>query len=80
MSLPGRPLIGSTGSPFYQQGLPSAQPVVARVLWDEAYVYAAFELSDADLWAIEGHDTYLWEGDVPELFFQPTSGASPYYE
>ncbi len=63
-----------------QQGSPPAQPVVARMLWDDDYVYAGFELSDADLWAISGHDAYLWEGDVAELFFQPTPGAGPYYE
>lgn len=65
---------------IYQQGSPPATPIVARVLWDDDYVYAGFELSDADLWAIAGHDAYLWEGDVAELFFQPTPGAGPYYE
>jgi hypothetical protein len=50
----------------YQQGTPPAQPILARLLWDDTYLYAGFELQDADLWAIDGHDAYLWESDVAE--------------
>jgi hypothetical protein len=53
----------------------------ARLLWDKEYLYFAAEMEDHDLYAdkLEGNGR-LWENDVFELFFKPSTTSLAYYE
>jgi len=54
---------------------------VARLLWDEQYLYFLAELEDHDLYAdVTAHDDMCWMNDVFELFFKPSPKQHGYYE
>jgi uncharacterized repeat protein (TIGR03806 family) len=53
----------------------------AKLLWDREYLYFLAEMEDSDLYAtIKEHNGRLWENDVFELFFKPSTGKPGYYE
>lgn len=53
----------------------------ARLLWDEAFVYIAFDYADDDIWSYSNTpDDELWNGDVAELFIKPSTDKKLYYE
>ena len=54
---------------------------VARFLWDDKYLYVAFECEDCDIWSFSNKpDDHLWKGDVAELFIKPSTSVHAYYE
>jgi hypothetical protein len=54
---------------------------VARLLWDDQYLYFAAEMEDSDLYAdITEHNGRCWLNDVFELFFKPAEDKLGYYE
>lgn len=56
-------------------------PTVAKLLWDDKYLYFHAEMQDDDLYAdVTEHDGNTWENDVFELFFRPDPQKLPYYE
>jgi hypothetical protein len=57
-------------------------PTTARMLWDDDYLYVAFDCADRDLRAdMALDDDNLWEEDeVAEIFIQPRPGSGKYLE
>jgi hypothetical protein len=56
-------------------------PTVAKLLWDDKYLYFYCDMQDDDLYAdVTEHDGNTWENDVFELFFRPDPAKLPYYE
>lgn len=61
-------------------GAPTEKTSV-RFCYDDANLYALFECSDKDVFALYGErDARLWESDVVELFFHPDPANPMYYE
>ncbi len=59
----------------------SAPKTFARLLWDDRYLYIAFECSDDDIWATKTQrDDFLWEEEVVEAFIDPDGDGLNYYE
>jgi hypothetical protein len=53
----------------------------ARIAWDDAALYVAFEVEDDFLRASgQGHDAHLWEEDAVELMIDPDSDGLSYVE
>lgn len=63
-------------------GLKPAATSHARVLWDDAKLYVAFEVEDEDIWAHDvPRDTTTLPGDeVVELFVDADGAGTTYYE
>ncbi len=63
-------------------GAPPAQPTVARLLWDDQFLYVAFEATDDEVFARPGRrqDDAIWEDEVVELFVDPTGTGRGYAE
>jgi len=65
----------------YWQKRKAASATVARMLWDDKYLYFAAEMQDEDLFALEKtRNGMTWEDDVFELFFKPSVEKPAYYE
>jgi hypothetical protein len=57
---------------------PAAQ---ARIGWDDAYLYVAFEIDDPFLRStFEAHDDHMWEQDCAELMIDPDGDGLGYVE
>lgn len=55
-------------------------PTAARVLWDENFLYVAFDASDQDVWGyLKNHDDGTCREDVLEVFVQPDVEQGCYY-
>lgn len=53
----------------------------ARLLWNDRYLYIAFECSDNDIWSTKTQrDDFLWEEEVVEVFIDPDGDGLNYYE
>jgi hypothetical protein len=73
-ALPVRHVLDGDTSP----GVPSG---TARLLWDETYLYVAFEFEDRDIWSFSDEDDdMLWLGDVAEVFLKPAEDNTLYFE
>lgn len=60
---------------------PAQRDTRFRLLWDDRYLYCAFEMDDWDVYATyKKQDDYLWEGDVIEWFVKPSPDAYMYWE
>jgi len=60
-------------------GEPAALQTSARVLYDEGFLYFAFESWDTNIWATyRVRDQHLWTEEVVEVFLQPDP-ANPHY-
>ncbi|MFA0733685.1 MAG: hypothetical protein OGMRLDGQ_000185 [Candidatus Fervidibacter sp.] len=58
-----------------------APKTIARLLWDDRYLYIAFECEDKDIWATKTQrDDFLWEEEVVEVFIDPEGDGLNYYE
>ncbi len=54
---------------------------IAKLLWDDRYLYIAFECADTDIWATKTQrDDFLWEEEVVEAFIDPDGDGRNYYE
>ncbi|HRS95224.1 MAG TPA: carbohydrate-binding family 9-like protein [Candidatus Latescibacteria bacterium] len=64
-----------------ESGAVPEQPTSVRVLWDDEYLYVAFECVDTDVWAtIEERDGALWDEEVVEVFVDDDSDSRTYLE
>lgn len=60
---------------------PAKTKTVARLLWDDEFLYFLAEMDDADVYADIGeHNGKIWFNDVFELFFKPSPASLGYYE
>jgi hypothetical protein len=65
---------------FWQKRRP-ATTTVARLLWDDRYLYFAADMEDHDLYAtVKERNGMTWYDDVFELFFKPSPKSRAYYE
>ena len=57
---------------FQQQGQSLEEPGTARLLWDDRFLYIAFEFVDSDLIALgkEGEEGQQLSGDLAEIFLK----------
>ena len=54
---------------------------VARTLWDKEALDIGVAMKDAEMIAFgDNHNDYLWNGDVFEMFFKPSTDKPAYYE
>jgi hypothetical protein len=59
----------------------ATQATVAKMLWDEKYIYLGFQCDDTDIWAtLKEHDDDLWQEDVVEAFIAPPYMKNGYFE
>jgi hypothetical protein len=60
---------------------PARTKTAAKLLWDHDHLYFFADMEDHDLYAtIKEHNGQLWNNDVFELFFKPSSERPSYYE
>ena len=66
---------------FRPKNTDNLSATTARFLWDDKYLYVAFECEDCDIWSYSNKpDDPLWRGDVAELFVKPNTTDYTYYE
>lgn len=57
------------------------QPTTAKLMWDDRYLYIAFDCADSDIWStITKHDGPLCTEDVVEVFVDPEGQGRHYWE
>ncbi|MDH5492576.1 MAG: carbohydrate-binding family 9-like protein [Myxococcales bacterium] len=62
-------------------GEDAAPETTARLLWDDAHLYVAFEVADDFLRStFEAHDENLWEQDCVEIYLDPSGRGRNYFE
>lgn len=69
--------------PFVQtlNGAPARFEARARVVYDDANLYVAFQVTDRDLSSPHrNHDDHLWEQDCVEVFLDPDGDGRNYFE
>lgn len=72
----------STG-PFVNtmNGAPVDQNTEAKVLWDDKFLYVAFEIADADIWSsLTKRDDKLWTQEAVELMVDADKNGKTYVE
>lgn len=53
----------------------------AKVLWDDKFLYVAFQLEDKDVWATKtGRDDQLWKEEAVEVFIDADGDKATYVE
>ncbi|MCB9667629.1 MAG: carbohydrate-binding family 9-like protein [Myxococcales bacterium] len=73
----------AVSTPFVNtmHGTPSKLNVVSRWLWNETYLYVAFEVGDTFLNStFARRDDHLWEQDAVEMLIAPFGERAHYYE
>lgn len=69
--------------PFVRNADGAASPLrtEARLLWDDTYLYIAFDVEDENIWAtMKTRDEHLWHEEVVEVFVQPDPAHPAYVE
>lgn len=68
-------------SDVFQPGREVKYPTTARMLWDDKYLYVAFECVDDDIWG-KGtkHDDFIYVEDCAEVFIDPEGQNRNYFE
>ncbi len=67
--------------PAFWAGKPSTDSTQARLIWDDEALYFSATMTDKELRAFgTKRNDHLWNGDVFELFFKPSTQAPAYYE
>lgn len=62
-------------------GAPADPRTTARITWDEANLYVAFDVEDGFLKSdLSGHDPHLWEQDTVEIMVDPGGDGRNYFE
>jgi len=63
-------------------GAPPRYPTVARLLWDDRYLYVSFAAVDDQVFVRPGreHGDPVWEDEAVELFVDPTGTGRGYVE
>ncbi len=56
-------------------------PTMARLLWDDRFLYVAVTMEDRDIYAaVKKHDGMTWHDDVAEVFLKPSEHSNVYHE
>lgn len=64
-----------------ESGLPPRQATSVRLLWDDVYLYAAFECEDDDIWGITTErDQDIYNQEVVEIFIDDDADGRSYIE
>jgi hypothetical protein len=64
-----------------ESGKPPLQPTVARMLYDDDFLYAAFHCADSDIWgALPNHNDPIYREEVVEIFLDPARRRRCYVE
>ena len=62
-------------------GEPSRYETVARMLWDDTYLYVGFHCIDPDIWGTIMHrDGHIFDEEVVEIFLDADSDSISYVE
>ncbi|MGE0792290.1 MAG: carbohydrate-binding family 9-like protein [Sandaracinaceae bacterium] len=62
-------------------GAAATPETTAKIAWDDARLYVAFEVADDRLRAsLRGHDPHLWEQDTVEIMVDPDGDGRNYFE
>ena len=62
--------VGNFQFPWWQQG--RKEQTVAKMLWDDKYLYVSYHCQDAHVWAEQTeHDSPVYQDDCVELFTAP---------
>lgn len=62
-------------------GRPVSRKTTARVLWDEQFLYVAFDCEDPDVWGTKRNkDDDIYNEDAVEVFLNPSSDLANYNE
>lgn len=62
-------------------GKPASRETVARMCWDERYLYIGFECEDTDVWGtLVNRDDPVYSEEVVEAFLAPECDLVHYYE
>lgn len=57
---------------WWKEGDPAPQPTRAKLLWDDEYLYIAYQCSDKDIQATRrGRDSQVYRDDCVEVFASP---------
>jgi hypothetical protein len=72
------PDVGRFSFPRYEGG--KMEQTVAKLLWDDTHLYAAFICEDAHIWAVHTErDSRVWLDDTVEIFTSPDPGRPNAY-
>ncbi len=67
--------------PWLGQNHVARSRTIARLLWDDQFLYFLAEMDDTDVYAdVTEHNGEIWNNDVFELFFKPSAASRAYYE
>jgi Carbohydrate family 9 binding domain-like len=62
-------------------GLMAEQKTAAKVLWDDKYLWVAFDVEDKDVWStLDKRDDKLWTQEAVELFIDADGDGKTYVE
>ena len=62
-------------------GRPPQVRTLARLLWDDAHLYVAFDAEDRDVWGtLREHDAKIYEEEVVEIFLDANADGRTYNE
>ncbi len=65
----------------YQDGSPATLLTRSKFLWDDTYLYVAFDCQDPDVWGSMTHrDDLLWHEEVIEILCDPDGDGLNYFE
>ena len=67
---------------LYKKNPETMPETTVRMVWDDRFLYVAFECADTDIWSFseEKDDLRLYLGDVAEIFFKPNPASTFHYE
>lgn len=72
------PEVTLTGS---YDGRPVTRKTTARMLWDDQFIYVAFDCEDPDVWGTKRNkDDDIYNEDAAEVFFNPSGDLANYNE
>lgn len=62
-------------------GTPPDQKTIAKMIWDDQFLYVGFVCEDRDIWTtIDQHDGDLYNEEVVEIFIDPNGDEQTYIE
>ncbi len=65
---------------FHPDGV-VAQPTTAKLMWDDKYLYVAFEARDDDIWAtMTKFDDFIFMEEAVEVYIDPEGQGRHYWE
>ncbi len=65
----------------FQAGYEPVYSTTAKILWDDRYLYVAFECEDRDIWGTHTrHDQAIYAEEAVEIFIDPDWSGRHYWE